>query len=318
MKHPFTTTVILITLFVAAQVIGISLLTLNIGGIQTDSGERIVVHDSTIVGERPQVSGAGGLLFIAIGVLFGTIAVLLLIRFSAFRLWKAWFLLAVFLALSVAFGVLMPPLIAYLLAGILALWKIFRPNPIVHNFTEIFLYAGIAILISPIFDVWWAIILLLLISVYDIIAVWHSKHMVTMAKAQAERNLFAGLHIPSNSKPEEKNTFGASTKTPAKTGKTNTAPDKKNTKMAKNSHAILGGGDIAFPLIFSGAVMTWLIEEQGLSIAQALTGSLTVTVCTTIALTILFWKAQKEKFYPAMPFLSLGCFVGFGILLILF
>jgi len=32
---------------------------------------------------------------------------------------------------------------------------------------------------------------------------------------------------------------------------------------------------------------------------------------------ILLTKGEKNKFYPAMPFISAGCFVGYGITKIL-
>ena len=41
-----------------------------------------------------------------------------------------------------------------------------------------------------------ASILLVLISLYDMYAVWKSRHMVAMAKFQSSSNLFAGISIP--------------------------------------------------------------------------------------------------------------------------
>ena len=38
-----------------------------------------------------------------------------------------------------------------------------------------------------------ASILLVLISIYDMIAVWKSKHMITLAKFQLDTKSFAGL-----------------------------------------------------------------------------------------------------------------------------
>ena len=38
---------------------------------------------------------------------------------------------------------------------------------------------------------------------------------------------------------------------------------------------------------------------------------------TGIALLILLMKGDKDKFYPAMPFLSVGCLIGYGIFLLL-
>ncbi|MBT3450841.1 hypothetical protein HN448_02655, partial [archaeon] len=71
----------------------------------------------------------------------------------------------------------------------------------------------------------------------------------------------------------------------------------------KTSTAILGGGDIAFPLMFTGVVMI----DFGMKL------SLLVSLATTLSLYILFRLAKKDKYYPAMPFVSAGCFVGLGL-----
>ena len=63
--------------------------------------------------------------------------------------------------------------------------------------------------------------------------------------------------------------------------------------------AILGGGDVAFPMIFAGAVM----KTNGLF-------PIMIVLCSSLALIILLLRGDRGKFYPAMPFMSAGCFVG--------
>ena len=46
--------------------------------------------------------------------------------------------------------------------------------------------------------------------------------------------------------------------------------------------------------------------------------TLIIPVVTSIALLLLFLKSEKGKFYPAMPFLTAGCLVGFGIVYLIF
>ena len=103
-------------------------------------------------------------------------------------------------------------------------------------------------------------------------AVWKSKHMIKLAKFQTKLKTFAGLFIP----------------------------------YAKNKVALLGGGDIAFPLLFAGAVL----------LQKGLYSSILVIIYSALALTLLFLFGKKKKFYPAMPFISLGCFIGYLISLI--
>ena len=48
--------------------------------------------------------------------------------------------------------------------------------------------------------------ILIIISIYDIIAVWKIKHMVTLAKYQSENNLFAGAMVPYGTSKKKENT----------------------------------------------------------------------------------------------------------------
>ena len=218
---------------------------------------------------------------------------LLLIRFKKKLLWKLWFFLAVVLSLSIAFSAFMNSLVAFVLALGLAGYKIFRPNVFIHNITEVFVYGGLAAIFVPIMNVLAVFLLLILISVYDFIAVFKIKHMVTMAKFQTDSKVFAGLFIPyKRGKKEKKIKKGVKVKRMVKT-------------------AILGGGDIGFPLLFAGVVMKGLMLENGALIGFLET--LIIPVFVSAALLLLFVKGQKDKFYPAMPVLSLGCFVGYFV-----
>lgn len=295
MKHPLSITALLLVLFVASQLIGIGLVSLSIADIEITTQGTIVQYEPTALGERPAAEGAQSLMYLLAGVAIGTALVLFLIKFKAFGVWKIWFLIAVWFSTTIALGVIIPSTIAFIICLGLAIWKVFWPNPFVHNITEVFMYAGLAVLLVPLFSLFWVIVLLVIISIYDIVAVWHSKHMIVMAQAQTERNLFAGLYIPKGTK----------------------APQQiRHSGGKQQSAAILGGGDIAFPLLFSGVVMQWLIT-QSISQVAAIYYSLIVTVTTTVALTLLFMYAKKDRFYPAMPFLSAGAFLGFGIIFLL-
>ena len=215
---------------------------------------------------------------------------------------------AVFLSVGVSLGVIMNNNLALLLGFILELLKIYKPNILVHNFTEVLMYSGIAVLLVPIFDVKWMLILLLVISVYEMYAVWKSKHMVKMAKFQTQSEVFAGIMIP-----YEKHGSKVEIKAPIKPA--SMVSSKKESKH-ELKNAILGGGDVAFPLLFAGVVMESLIRSglgQGIALAQ----SLIISFFVTISILGLFIFAKKDKFYPAMPFVTIGCLIGYGIILIL-
>jgi len=312
MKHPLQTTLLLILLFVTAQVVGLLLVDASIKDVRVnvETGQRVLVHDETAIGERPHLQGYQSVLYLLFGVALGTGILLLLVRFRKMLLWKSWFFLAVFLALYVAFGVLLPKALALLLALSLAVWKIYRPNPWVHNLTEIFLYAGIAVLLVPILDVKWALVLLLAISVYDAWAVWQSKHMVKLAEFQKGSTVFAGLMVPKRGAQRLKAGSAVST-----TGGI-AAKSAPRTPARGAGTAILGGGDIAFPLLFGGAVMEHTLLVSG-SRLVALGASLLVTLGAALALAGLFWYSKKNTYYPAMPFLTAGCLLGWLVTMVL-
>ncbi len=297
MKHDVSIVVWLILLFSVSQIMGLFLISLDIKEISQDrtTGEITVDYQETAIGPRPETKGAGSFIFLAIGITIGTLLLLILVHFKSILTWKVWFFFATSLALTIAFGVFLGNTLAFLLAIALALWKLLKPNVIIHNLTEIFMYAGIALFLVPIFDLLWGILLLLAISAYDMYAVWKSKHMIKMAKFLGESKSFAGLFIPYTPKDKPKHT-----KLKAK---------KTSHKKIKAKHAILGGGDIVFPLLFAGVILEWLITLE-FSKVTAFFISLIIPVFATIALAYLFGKSQKDTFYPAMPFLTAGCFVG--------
>jgi presenilin-like A22 family membrane protease len=120
--------------------------------------------------------------------------------------------------------------------------------------------------------------------------------MVTLAKFQTKSKVFAGLMLPYKRKT--------------------IAKERKHKTTSKSlSLAVLGGGDIGFPLIFAGVVMKnlMLTDLQFTSFLK----TLTIPVFVTIALIFLLIKGKKDKFYPAMPYLTLGCVVGYLIILLL-
>lgn len=314
MKHPLKITALLILLFIIAQVVGLFLVKESIHSVQVTREGRVLQHETTVIGERPALAGYQSFLYLVIGVAIGTALLLLLIRFRQLRLWKAWFFLAVFLAQSIAYGVFLPQLAALLLAVLTTWLKIYKPEPVIHNLTEIFIYAGIAVLLVPILDVTWALILLFTISLYDAWAVWKSKHMIRLAEFQ-KKSVFAGLSIPKRAGNVH---TGRAHAGKMQTGKAQSSAyvGTGTRKHQSGGHAILGGGDITFPLLFTGAVMEHLIIG-GLSKSAAFAHALLVTLGATIALTLLFLTAKKNTYYPAMPFLTAGCLVGWLATLVL-
>jgi presenilin-like A22 family membrane protease len=262
---------------------------------ETGQIENVTYRNLPLDMQRPEVEESSSYLYILGAVLIGTILVLILVKFRGFKIWKTWFFISVALCLTIAFSAFVNQYIAIVLGVVFAILKIYKPNVILHNFTEVFIYGGLAAIFVPIMNLFAVIVLLLLISVYDMIAVWQSKHMVTMAKFQTESKVFAGLSIPY--------TMNTTSKTDGKTaGKSTSAKKVKE----ESKSAILGGGDIGFPLLFAGVVMKSL----------PFTKVIIIPAVTAVALFLLLYFAEKDKFYPAMPFLTAGCLVGYGLMLL--
>ncbi|MFO7710594.1 MAG: presenilin family intramembrane aspartyl protease [Candidatus Woesearchaeota archaeon] len=303
MKHSLKITIYLVILFFVAQVAGLIITSQHLPKMEvTETGETFINNQTSSLpggAERPETSSEQEtLLFIVGAVLFGTILLLLLIKFRLNRIWKGWFYVAITLCLYISISSFLPEryhLYALIAGIIIAYFKIIRHNIIVHNLTEILIYGALGALFVPMeyMNLFVAVSLLLLISAYDMFAVWKSKHMVKLAEFQTQSKVFAGLFIP------YKKSTGKET------------AQKSTGKTTKGHNAILGGGDIAFPLIFSGVILKGLLQEMQFYPAFFLT--MIVSISATAALLILFIKAEKGKFYPAMPFISAGCFVGLAI-----
>ncbi|MBW2968202.1 hypothetical protein KY362_06980 [Candidatus Woesearchaeota archaeon] len=303
MKHSVLITLILVCVFFVSQIVGLVITDQYIAEkvINETTGEvvNITYSDLPLDIERPEVDESNSWIYIVLAVLIGTVLVLLLVRFKGVRLWKAWFFLSVALCLTIAFYAFLPASVAAVLAVIIALLKIYRPNFIIHNISEVFIYGGLAAIFVPIMNVLAASIMLILISVYDMIAVWKSKHMVKMAKFQSESKVFAGLSIPYKiPSKEERREHRAAQKIKKKGG---------HVVEREVKSAILGGGDIGFPLLFAGVIMKTV----------GMLNVLIIPVAAAIALFLLLYFAKKDRFYPAMPFLSAGCFAGYGLMLLI-
>ena len=280
MKHTIKVTSIVLLMFLLAQLIGLVIVK------QYLPRETLPFNI-----EKPQLEEQTSFIPLFITIIIATLLALILIRFSAMRLWKLWFFLSVLFTLVIAFAAFIPQAIALILALILALWKVLRPNIYIHNLTELFIYGGLAAIFVPVLSIFSVSILMILIAIYDMIAVWKTKHMIKLAKFQASSKTFAGLLMPySLKKPKSKKGVSKKIIVPVRT-------------------AILGGGDIGFPLLFAGVI---------LKISNSFLNAFIISIFAALALMFLFIIAEKKKFYPAMPFIAVGCFIGYLVTLIIF
>lgn len=309
MKHTLKVTAYLIVLFFIAQVVGLYIINQYIDHKKTSETGAVAWQSLPYNLERPEVKNQSiSFIYIAVAIFIGTLFILLLIKFKKIFIWKLWFFVTVWLTLSIAFAAFVNSAIAAVLALTVSALKLWKPTIILQNISEVFIYGGLAAIFVPMVNLFAAFMLLIVISIYDFIAVFKTKHMVKLAKFQSESEVFAGLLIP-----YKKGKILVEAK---KSQKSDT--QKAQGQAAKLGHAhsvaVLGGGDIGFTLIFAGVVMKGLMLQE-----PVLTGflkTLIIPFLVTITLFILLIKGQQNKFYPAMPVLSLGCFVGYLVILL--
>lgn len=145
-------------------------------------------------------------------------------------IYKALLLIVVFSGSQLIFASFLPLPFDLAMSIILIALFILYNNVLTHNIAIIFGIAGISMIIGLSISITAAIILLVTLSFYDILAVYKTKHMVNMARTMIESGAIFGFVVPSNfgsfmsSKAEAKNQIGA-------------------------QFTILGSGDVGVPLI---------------------------------------------------------------------
>ena len=306
MKHNRKITIIILLMFILAQFIGLFV-------INSYTTQKIV--DGKIVNATGKVMPYGmgfqennsstDLTSILISVLFSLIIaislIFILIKIKAKAVMKTWFFVVSVLAIGISLTAFLPEIkyasiISLLIAIPLAVFKIYKRNIVVHNLTELLIYPGIAAIFVPILNLTILIVLLILISAYDMWAVWKSKIMQKIAKYQIEElNVLGGLFIPYASKKvkEKINLLKTKFKSKEKLEK-----EFKKSELKVNL-AILGGGDIAYSILSAGVVLeTWGLIPALITVGGA-----------SIALVGLLVFGRKKTMYPAMPFITGGIFL---------
>jgi len=260
--------------------------------------------------EIKEMNGTGFLVQIMIAFIFAIFLLFILTRLNAEKFLRLWFFVVTTLAIALTLNLILVflkinlspirlSILAIVIAFPLAVYKIFKRDIIIHNITELMIYPGIAAVFVPILGSLGIIILLLAISLYDIWAVWKSEFMQKMANYQINNlKIFTGFFVPYTNKGQ-RNKIQKIKEKYAKKGEKELEKQLKKAKIKINL-AILGGGDVIFPIITAGIFYKVL----------GLVPALIIILSATIGLLVLFMMARKGKFYPAMPFLTIAMYLG--------
>ena len=201
---------------------------------------------------------------------------------------KIFFVLAIALGNLYFFGLWFPAAIVFPLIAVLIYLLIKFPSPLVHNLSFIFAIAGMASAVGVQLAPRVVILLLLVFSVYDFIAVYKTKHMVKMAEAMVENRAVVGLVIP-----QKTTDFTANLK-----------------KMPiRGNFMILGGGDVIFPIILAVSVLNQSVAHFFIIIGFSLLGLLAVF--------LIFTTKKDRSPMPALPPIALACIIGYAVAMLI-
>lgn len=286
MKHKPLITIIILTMFLLTQFIGLFVISSNVVPSYLDAE----------TSNQEQISYGYYFFNILTSLAMAILIFVLITKYKLVAFMRIWFLVVLTIALSISLSAIIKVFgvnsywIALIIAIPLGILKLIRPSIIIHNGTELLIYPGLAAVFTQILSPLYAILFLVLISIYDFWAVWHSGIMQKMAKFQmTEMKIFGGFFIPYLTKELKE-------KLRKMKGKI------KNKKAGiKVPVAILGGGDIVFPIITAGVFMNAFD-----SIAPAIA----IIFGAFAGLTYLLINSHKKKFYPAMVYITPGILIG--------
>lgn len=207
-------------------------------------------------------------------------------------LFKILFVLAIFAGAQVIFRVWLNPELSVILALILTSARFMIPLVIVHDIVIIAAITGIAVNLGINIKPSEAILLLIVIAVYDFIAVYVTGHMVKMFKSTVALGTIFAMMVPQN--------IGNFLK-----------PVSEARQDSKKEFVYLGGGDLAFPLILA---VSAAVKVGVISAVYAAGGA----IVGLFALNLMFMMQKERRPMAGMPPLAAFSILGFLISLIKF
>jgi presenilin-like A22 family membrane protease len=221
--------------------------------------------------------------------LLATFFIFSLVKFVKFKrrkriLFRFIFILTLFWGTFLLFGLWTSDFFALAFTFILIFAWFKNRSVLIHNLVVILSLAGIGSVLGLQLVPQTVILLLLVLSIYDFVAVYKTKHMVIMAKEMIKSGVVPGLIIPQE-----------------------ISDIKKKLKEVKpgGKFLILGGGDVIFPLLLCVSLV-----PEGVFI------SLIVAFFTLIGLFLSFWifiSRRSRQPMPALPPIALFSIIGFLI-----
>lgn len=219
-------------------------------------------------------------------ILLGAIFFLARHKKAAHFSFKLFLILVVFSGSQVVFGSFISSPWDLLVALVFATIFLVGGNVIIHNLGVILGIAGIGAILGLSISVEVGLILLVVMSLYDIVAVYVTKHMVAMARGMVEGGAIFGFLIPF----EFRGFFYG--KGRAREG------------IGQN-FMILGSGDIGLPLVFIASLV-------GVSLTSAIITA-AFSVVGLFVTHILFVNQGQRRAMAALPPIATLTIIGYLI-----
>jgi len=226
---------------------------------------------------------------LTLSILFAALVIFLIIKFVKFRPGKEILFRFLFI-LAMGFGGLIffeiwfgEPLALILIAILIILW-LKQQSILLHNLLLIIGIIGAGSILGLGLEPTVVILLLIVFSIYDIIAVYKTKHMIKMAKEFIEAKAIPGLILPQKF--------------------SEVSAPLKDVKMG-GRFLVLGSGDIIFPLLLVSSLVPEGIKK-----------SFIVAIFATLGFLIsigIFLSQKTRKPIPALPPIALFSIIGYLI-----
>ena len=199
-------------------------------------------------------------------------------------LWQAIFGLGVFSGTEMVLSLFFPEYAAIILAGLLLFVRFKRPEVFWHNLLVFLGVVGIASFFGSGLRPYSVVVMLLILSAYDFVAVYKTKHMVEMAVAMLEHRAILAFILPFR----WKDWFA----------------DLRVARPGED-FMVVGAGDVALPLL----LVVSLLNE---SLAQAIFVSFFV-VWGALVNHFIFTSQKKARPIPGLPVLTFFSILGFFV-----
>ena len=268
-----------------------SLMFLAVQFIALATGMALISKPST----PPPMELVEGLKWFFLAFVISMAIILLVIRFLKKVSFNAFFAFIIIVGAYYVFSAFLPFLLAIILAAVIVGLRFWKPNLITHNIAIFLGVAGVAAVLGNMLPVIAVIVILFALSIYDFIAVFKTKHMVSMFKDMLKKGMPLAIVVPEQSAGFALNVHKVS---------------KQKLRETDKKVLMLGTGDLAFPALF--AVSAFRASGSLIPALAIMIGSIVGIVFNHYLLTI-----KKYKVIPALPFIALFSVIGYFIAILI-